>query len=127
MRQHGLHGLVIPTIDGWSFERLSEKVSVGGAVPFGRPAGRQEAGASDFLPLAIAAHRVPPPSPFACTVERRPALFKVKARLCDGEPPLARVRRTRLLESHFGKNLAEISIVTGLHCHIPIPKTHCAR
>ena len=55
MRQHGLHGLVIPTIDGWNFERLSEKVSVGGAVPFGRPAGRQEAGASDFLPLAIAA------------------------------------------------------------------------
>jgi hypothetical protein len=113
-------------MDGISKDYLRRSASVGQFRSADLPGGRK-LGLQIFCRWQSRRHRVPPPSPFACTVERRPALFKVKARLCDGEPPLARVRRTRLLESHFGKNLAEISIVTGLHCHIPIPKTHCAR
>jgi hypothetical protein len=52
----------------------------------------------------------------ACAADWRVVLFKVKTRLCNGEPSPSDVRRIRLLESQFGKNLAKMSIVSRLHC-----------
>ena len=44
----------------------------------------------------------------ACAAGWRAVLLKVKTRLCNGEPSPSDVRRIRLLESQFGKNLAKM-------------------
>ena len=96
------------------------------AVRFGRrscPAERQVAGASD-VPAARARPMGEPHCPnakciFLCAADWRAVPFKVKTRLCNGEPSLSHIRRIRLMESHFGKNLAEMSIICGQHCRIP--------
>jgi hypothetical protein len=55
----------------------------------------------------------------ACAAGWRAVLLKVKTRLCNGEPSPSDVRRIRLLESQFGKNLAKMSIIGRLHLSLP--------
>jgi hypothetical protein len=55
----------------------------------------------------------------ACAADWRVVLFNVKTRLCNGEPSPSEVRRIRVLESQFGKNLAKMSIIGRLHLSLP--------
>ena len=114
-RQFAL-AIALPTVFGAARARRSEIDCMRlGRAAHTRPVCRQPARQSGYT---FAGRRIAatPRAFSASTAGWRAVLFKVKTRLCNGEPSPSDVRRTRLLESQFGKNLAKMSIVSGLHC-----------
>ena len=99
--------------------RFIRQVDLGGAVPFGRrscPAERRGPGASDVPPFAADVSMGRPAA--ACPPNVGRLAFEFHARLCNCQPSRS-FRRIGSLASHFGKRLAEMSIIIRLHCRIP--------